>query len=41
MTNAYSTGKICPYKNQNCDLVKEGLDLEPGKFNSIQTLRRK
>ncbi|KAK4883480.1 hypothetical protein RN001_006799 [Aquatica leii] len=29
MTNIYSTGKICPYQNQSCDLPTEGLTLEP------------
>lgn len=30
MTNIYSTAKICPYKDQNCDLETAGLSLEPG-----------
>ncbi|EFA05307.1 angiotensin-converting enzyme [Tribolium castaneum] len=30
MTNIYSTAKICPYKDQQCDLAKSGLSLEPG-----------
>jgi peptidyl-dipeptidase A len=30
MTNIYSTAKICPYTNINCDLSKDGLSLEPG-----------
>lgn len=29
MTTIYSTGKVCPYKNQNCVLSTEGLSLEP------------
>ncbi|KAF5284087.1 hypothetical protein FQA39_LY17136 [Lamprigera yunnana] len=29
MTNIYSTGKICPYDKQNCDINSEGLTLEP------------
>nr|CAI5847698.1 unnamed protein product [Callosobruchus analis] len=33
MTEIYSTGKICPYKNQKCDLAKEGLNLEPAIEN--------
>lgn len=37
MSEIYSTGKICPFNKQNCDLQKEGLSLEPGKymFNNI------
>lgn len=31
MSEIYSTGKVCPYNKQNCDLQKEGLSLEPGK----------
>ncbi|XP_044757063.1 angiotensin-converting enzyme-like [Coccinella septempunctata] len=30
MMEIYSTGKICPYRNQNCDLSTEGLNLDPG-----------
>nr|CAH7716316.1 unnamed protein product [Callosobruchus chinensis] len=37
MTEIYSTGKICPYKNQKCDLTKEGLNLEPGIENIMAT----
>lgn len=29
MTNIYSTARICPYDNQDCDLDSEGLNLEP------------
>lgn len=29
MTGIYGTGKICPYNNQQCDLSKNGLGLEP------------
>ncbi|GJQ76247.1 hypothetical protein Trydic_g20308, partial [Trypoxylus dichotomus] len=29
MRNTYSTGKICPYTQQGCDLENEGLSLEP------------
>nr|XP_022901638.1 angiotensin-converting enzyme-like [Onthophagus taurus] len=30
MTNIYSAAKICPYTNKECDLSKDGLNLEPG-----------
>lgn len=30
MTNIYSTARICPYKEQDCDLDTAGLTLEPG-----------
>ena len=30
MQGTYGAGKVCPYKNQNCDLSTEGLTLEPG-----------
>lgn len=30
MGKIYSGAKICPYTNQNCDLSKNGLNLEPG-----------
>ena len=30
MTGVYGAGKVCPYQNQKCDLVTEGLTLEPG-----------
>ncbi|XP_018577093.1 angiotensin-converting enzyme-like isoform X2 [Anoplophora glabripennis] len=29
MTGIYGTGKICPYKKQQCDVTKDGLGLEP------------
>jgi len=29
MTDVYSTGKICPFDKQNCDLHTEGMNLEP------------
>ncbi|XP_071443429.1 angiotensin-converting enzyme-like [Hetaerina americana] len=29
MTGVYSTAKVCPYKNPNCDITKEGLSLDP------------
>lgn len=35
MTNIYSTAKICPYRNQNCNLETEGLGLEPEIQNII------
>lgn len=38
MKQIYSTGKMCPYKNQNCDLDKKALTLEPGKYLTINTL---
>lgn len=31
MSNIYSTAKICPFQKQNCELPKEGLNLDPGK----------
>lgn len=36
MTGIYSTARICPYKNQNCDLKKDGLGLEPGMHGTYQ-----
>ncbi|CAG7819915.1 unnamed protein product, partial [Allacma fusca] len=30
MSKIYGTGKICPFKKQNCNLTTEGLYLEPG-----------
>lgn len=29
MAKIYNSAKICPFKNQNCDLEKEGLTLDP------------
>lgn len=34
MQEVYNTAKICPFNNQKCDLDKEGLSLDPGKFLS-------
>jgi hypothetical protein len=29
MKKIYGTGKICPYKNQNCNVTATGLSLNP------------
>ncbi|CAG7818399.1 unnamed protein product, partial [Allacma fusca] len=29
MTKIYSNGKVCPYRQQNCNIEKEGLSLNP------------
>lgn len=33
MQNIYAVAKVCPYKEQNCDLETSGLSLEPGNNN--------
>jgi len=32
MKKTYGTGKICPYKKQECDLASEGIPLNPGEI---------
>ncbi|KAL3278129.1 hypothetical protein HHI36_013474 [Cryptolaemus montrouzieri] len=39
MVEIYSTGKICPYRNQNCELKTEGLSLDPDINNVFSTSR--
>ena len=30
MTGIYGAGKVCPWKNEDCNLATDGLTLEPG-----------
>ncbi|XP_069675481.1 angiotensin-converting enzyme-like isoform X2 [Periplaneta americana] len=39
MTTIYSSAKICPYDNQNCDLATDGLSLDPGMEKVISSSR--
>ncbi|KAB0802038.1 hypothetical protein PPYR_04224 [Photinus pyralis] len=37
MTKIYSTARICPYKQQNCNLQTEGIQLDPHMVNIMAT----
>nr|CAD7590024.1 unnamed protein product [Timema genevievae] len=39
MENVYSTAKICPYRDQGCNLTANGLSLDPGIESVISSSR--
>ncbi|KAK9880161.1 hypothetical protein WA026_010032 [Henosepilachna vigintioctopunctata] len=39
MTEIYSTAKVCPYKNRNCDKKTEGFSLDPDITKILATSR--